>query len=210
MAIGKHLATAGMSAALLAGCGGHHLAVGGAPPQRPWREVATADDRKRLRDWRISWVAAVNKARQSGHGSEIDREGTLLQPDIGLTDPVPPVGEYRCRTLKIGAKTPGLSDYASYPGALCRIGLREERLRFTKLDGVQRPVGTLYPDDGQRAVFLGTMVLGDEHKALGYSNDRDRDMAGFVQRIGERTWRIAFPAPHWESTLDVIELTPAG
>jgi hypothetical protein len=54
------------------------------------------------------------------------------------------------------------------------------------------------------------MVLGDEHKPLGYSNDKDRDMAGFVQRIGEGKWRIAFPYPHWESTLDVIELTPAA
>jgi hypothetical protein len=158
----------------------------------------------------VAWVAAVNKARQSGHGTEIDREGALLQPDVALTSPLPPAGDYHCRTLKIGGKAPGLPDYASYPGALCRISVRDGRLRFVKLDGVQRPIGTLYPDDGERAIFLGTMVLGDEHKPLGYSNDKDRDMAGFVQRIGEGKWRIAFPYPHWESTLDVIELTPAA
>ena len=34
-------------------------------------------------------------------------------------------------------------------------------------------------------------------------------MAGFVERVGPRRWRIAFPYPAFESNLDVLELVPA-
>ena len=33
-------------------------------------------------------------------------------------------------------------------------------------------------------------------------------MAGLVERIGDNRWRLVFPYPHFESTLDVLELVP--
>ena len=83
------------------------------------------------------------------------------------------------------------------------------RLHFTKLTGSQRPVGTLFPDNGRRMVFLGTLMLGDETRALRYGRDRERNLIGVVERVGPNRWRIAFPYPHFESLLDVIELVPA-
>ena len=61
----------------------------------------------------------------------------------------------------------------------------------------------------QRMVFLGTLQLGDEQRALQYGRDRERDMAGVVERIGDNRWRLVLPYPAFESTLDVIELVPA-
>jgi hypothetical protein len=58
-------------------------------------------------------------------------------------------------------------------------------------------------------VFLGTLQLGDEQRALQYGRDRERDMAGVVERIGERRWRLVLPYPHFESTIDIVELVPA-
>lgn len=52
------------------------------------------------------------------------------------------------------------------------------------------------------------MQLGDEMRIMSYGRDRERNLAGLVERIGERRWRILFPYPHFESTLDVIELVP--
>ena len=40
------------------------------------------------------------------------------------------------------------------------------------------------------------------------ARDKKRDMAGYVERIGPVRWRLVMPAPHFESLLDVIELTP--
>jgi hypothetical protein len=57
-------------------------------------------------------------------------------------------------------------------------------------------------------VFLGTLQLGDETRSLEYGHDRDRDVAGFLERVGERRWRLVLPYPAFESTTDIIELIP--
>lgn len=195
----------------------------GPTPQRPaavpappriveggWRAVATSADRARLRGWRDTMIAALARARAAGAGAKIAAEGVLLQPDRGLPGPVPPAGAYRCRIVKIGAQGRGLPEYAAYPAYRCRIDAAGAgALSFLKLDGSQRPMGTLYPQDGERMIFLGTMVLGDERRALDYGRDPERDMAGAVERIGPRRWRLLLPAPRWESLFDVMELVPA-
>jgi hypothetical protein len=58
-------------------------------------------------------------------------------------------------------------------------------------------------------VLLGTLVLGDERRALQYGQDATRDVAGYVERIGPARWRVIMPRPHFESQLDVMELVPA-
>jgi len=181
-----------------------------AAPRMDWRAIATEPDRARLRDWRSAWVQAIDKAKASGHGAEIAAEGALLHPDAALAGATPPVGDYRCRVIKLGAKAKGALDYVSYPSFTCRIAEEGGMLSFTKLDGSQRPCGFLFPGDGSRMIFLGTMLLSDERKPLDYGRDRERDMAGAFERIGDRRWRLALPYPHWESTLDVVEITPIG
>jgi hypothetical protein len=57
-------------------------------------------------------------------------------------------------------------------------------------------------------IFLGTLQFGDEGLAYRYSWDRERDMVGLLERIGDHRWRLVFPHPHFESLLDVIELVP--
>lgn len=201
-----------LAVAALPGCAATPEVVAGPTAERPndnWRARATESDRARLRRWRGSWIAAIAQARAGGHGGEIDREGPLLDPDAGLAGARPPPGDYRCRTIKVGAASAGLLDYVVRPVFTCRIEAIGERLHFTQLDGPQRPIGILFADSDRRLVFLGTLQLGDEVSAIRYSRDTERDLAGFVERVGPRRWRIAFPAPHFESLLDVIELVPA-
>jgi hypothetical protein len=177
------------------------------PAVSSWRAVATAPDRERVRKWRTAWVRALEKARPD-HAEEIAREGVLLAPDAALKGAEPPAGDYRCRTLKLGGVGEGLLDYVAYPWFDCRISEGAGALDFVKLTGSQRPVGRLFADSDRRLVFLGTLQLGDERGNLRYGHDRQRDMIGLLERIGERRWRLAFPYPAFESTLDVIELLP--
>ena len=172
-----------------------------------WQMAATEADRARLRDWRGAFTRALEQARAAGHGADIAGEGALLDPDAALGGPIPN-GDYRCRVIKVGAKSEGLLDYIAYPAFRCRIDQGAPQ-RFTKLTGSQRQVGLIYPADQLRSVFLGTMVLGDEAQAYRYGVDSERDLAGWVERIGDRRWRIVFPYPHFESVVDVIELVPA-
>lgn len=164
----------------------------------------------RIKGWRTAFVSALADARAQGSGPEIAREGALLDPDTALDGAGPSPGTYRCRVIKLGAKQPGLLGYVAYPAFSCIIADEGKVQSFTKTSGSQRPVGLIFPGDGPRRVFLGTLVLGDEKRALDYGDDPMRDMAGAVERIGPTRWRMILPYPNYESVMDVIELVPAA
>lgn len=176
------------------------------PAGTNWRTVATGDDRERLRDWRTAFTQSLEQAR-STNAADVEREGVLLQPDAAQGGPIPN-GDYRCRTIKLGAKSGGMLNYIAYPSFRCRISQSGSVQHFDKLSGSQRPHGTIYPADQLRSVLLGTMVLGDENIAYQYGRDRERDLAGWIERVDDNRWRIILPYPRYESTLDVIELIP--
>lgn len=179
-----------------------------AGPNARWRSVATEDDRDRIGRWRQAWVRALAQVRAGANAGEIARGGALFEPDTALAGPAPPVGDYDCRTYKLGAAQAGLLDFVAYPAFHCRVRMEGGRLRLIKLTGSQRPVGEIFADNGRRMIFLGTLVLGDETRALRYGRDRERNLIGAVERVGPQRWRIAFPSPYYESLLDVIELIP--
>ena len=174
-----------------------------------WRDASTADDEKRLREWRSSFVAALAAAKKAGHSTDIAREGPLLEPDSALGPPPIPNGTYRCRIIKLGAKTEGLLDYVAYPAFSCTVSAERGMQSFVKTSGSQRIVGLIFPGDALRQVLLGTLVLGDEQRAMQYGQDQTRDVAGYVERIGTNRWRLVMPQPHFESQLDVMELVPS-
>jgi hypothetical protein len=175
-----------------------------------YKQVISEVDRVRLRDWRKSFESGLAAAQKSGHAAEIAREGVLLDPDAAIAGPLLPNGMYRCRVIKLGAKDPGNLDYVAYPGFTCRVKAEHALQRLGKLSGPQRYVGLIFPGDAIRNVFLGTLVLADERRALQYGQDEQRDIAGYVERIGPNRWRLIMPAPHFESQIDVMELVPQG
>ena len=176
-----------------------------------WKDVATTDDRQRLADWRTTFTAALDDARKAGFSSQIASEGALLDPDAALGPPAIPDGMFRCRIIKVGAKPEsGSRHYASNPPSLCRVKPFRGLERFNKFGGQQRYVGLIFPGDAVHQAFLGTLVLGDETRALQYGQDELRDAAGYIERIGPNRWRLIMPKPHFESQLDVIELIPTS
>ena len=175
-----------------------------------WRAVATSADREKLRNWREAFIQGLTEARAAGHDAEIAREGALLDPDAALGGGPIPNGPYRCRVIKLGSQSEGLLPYIAYPAFSCRIHAQQAVQGFAKLTGSQRPVGVIYPGDSLRQLFLGTLVLGDEVRAMQYGTDPDRDVAAYVERIGPARWRMVIPSPAFESRTDVIELLPAN
>ena len=176
---------------------------------RDWRQAVTTDDRERLRGWRSAWTEALRQAQAGGYGSQVAREGALLQPDAALPGPAIPNGTYRCRTVKLGARSAGMLPFIAYPAFSCRVKAERDLQGFAKLGGSQRQVGLIFPHDQLRGVFLGTLVLGDEARAMQYGADRGRDLAGHIERIGPNRWRLVLPRPRFESLVDVVELVPA-
>lgn len=165
-------------------------------PQAPsWRAVATDADRARLRDARATWTAALSESGKTP--SAEPRFG----PDFALDTPVPPAGAYRCRIVRLG----GTGRFAEQEWGRCEVGDGS----LVKLDGPQRPTGRIFADGETRAVFLGTLILGDETRPLRYGRDDGRDLAGLIERVGPGRWRVAMPRPALGGTLDLLELTPA-
>jgi len=175
-----------------------------------YKDVISENDRTRLRDWRKTFETALDGARKSGHSVEIAREGALLDPDAAVSGPAIPNGTYRCRVIKLGKQQDAVLDYVAYPGFECRDRAERNLQRLTKVSGSQRYVGLIFPLDAIREVFLGTLVLGDERRAMQYRQDEKRDVAGYIERIGPNRWRLIMPQPHFESHLDVMELVPEG
>jgi Domain of unknown function (DUF4893) len=197
-------------AAGLGGCSVYREATSSAPPTNVrWQTVATAADRDRMRDWRKAWDEALPLARKAD-AKAIAAEPLLFDPDRAVPDAALPQGNYRCRTFKLGAKGTAMRDFTAYPWFDCRVADEGEVKSLHKLTGSQRPTGLIFPHETTRQVFLGTLVLGDETSPLRYGLDADRDMIGYVERIGPKRWRLVFPRPRFESLVDVVELVPAG
>ena len=157
----------------------------------------------------VPYIAAAGELKTKPTQHSVREIAALgVAPDVLVCrceQPLPPSGDYRCRTVKLGRRGAVGLGYVAYPWFRCWVG---ERGEFVRLDGSQRQVGRFFADTDARAVFLGTMALGDERSPIAYARDPQRDLAGVVERIGERRWRIAFPFPAFESKLDVIEVVP--
>ncbi|MEG3174613.1 DUF4893 domain-containing protein [Sphingomonas sp. RB3P16] len=206
---------------LLGGCGGKttqtiqpriaspRALVGLPTDATDWRRVATVADRRRLRGWRQAWIDALAKVSTSANAAVIASDPDLFDPDRALSEATPPPGAYRCRVIKLGANGTAMRNVTAYPAVDCHVTAEGSVSALYKVSGAQRPVGLVYPDSAARSVFLGTMVLGDETKPLNYGQDINRDLAGYVERIGTRRWRLVLPRPRFESLLDVVEIVPA-
>jgi hypothetical protein len=215
--VGKTALLTALAAALvLSGCAYTEGVTGtpaGANPDQElptyWQAIATEHDRWRISRWRRSFTEGIADASAGGHAADVAAQGTLLRQDAALADPRPPIGDYRCRFVKLGSQATLSLNYVAYPWFRCRVDEDVDVLRFRKLDGSQRPIGTLYPDNRLRMIFLGVLQLGDETRAHVYGRDDGRDMAGVFERIGEDRWRIVFPYPRFESLVDVMEIQAA-
>ncbi|MFN3475752.1 MAG: DUF4893 domain-containing protein [Blastomonas sp.] len=172
-----------------------------------WQDIATPGDAQRLAQRDAAFAAALAEVRASEYASELDRDGLLYDPEKQLDSPLPPEGRYLCATHKLGGR---YLAFVAYPDFLCAIYGSGKTRQFVKLTGSQRPVGYIHADTRRSGVFLGSLMLGDDETLVPYGEDKARDMAGTVERIGQDRWRIVFPNPYYESTLDIIDLRPVG
>ena len=110
-------------------------------------------------------------------------------------------GDWQCRTIKAG----GLSQLVVYGWFRCRVTDDGSGWMLTKLTGSQRTTGRFYDDGDQRLIYLGSYSVNDD-KPKPYGSGPQSDQIGYAFRDGEAAWRIEFPAPYYESKLDILEL----
>ncbi len=182
------------------------LAAPAAADPPPWRQAITEPDRRRLSLLWKAWVQAKAQVTETGRAAEWTALGDLADPAAYAEGGPPAPGNYRCRTVKLGSRNPGMPVWAMSATTPCRFEMAGDDLRFVAPLGAQRTAGRLY-DDGDRMVYLGAVSLGSESGLFAYARDAERDQVGVLRRIGAKCWRLELPWPKWESTLDVIEIT---
>jgi hypothetical protein len=177
---------------------------------RDWRGIVTASDRDRYSRRDAAWSLALQQARRQPGSGDLTGLGDLIEPRAARSSVAPPPGDYRCRTVKLGSQggEDGLG-YVVYGWFACRIEQTPNGLKFSKLNGSQRPAGLLFTENDRQMVMLGSMALAAEPPANSYGQRPDRDLVAVLERIGERRWRLVIPWPQAESNLDLIELVPA-
>jgi hypothetical protein len=198
--------------ALIAGCGTASAKrkpdrKNAVPMAADWKTIVTPRDMDRIRNWRVAFMRALDEAKASGNATSMTFEGSLLDPDASIGGDPPPAGVYRCRTLRLGKGKNGRG-YVVFPHFPCAVTDEGEVKGFANGGKMQRSVGLIFKNDAHRAIFLGTVIIGDELRAIDYGRDAYRDMAGAVERIGPQRWRVILPYPGVESTMDVVEMTP--
>ena len=195
------------------------LAVPGQTPPPPaqgeqggtadWRQVASAADASNLSRLDQAWRLARAEAEDKGFAAQVEALGPLVDPNAGQAGRLqPPPGTYRCRTLKMGAKSETGLAWVAYPFFRCSIELTPGGdLVLTKTTGSQRTRGLLYPDTDRRLVFVGAQAWGaDEAGFPRYGQQPLRDQVGVFERIGSSRWRMVVPFPRVESKLEILEL----
>ena len=165
------------------------------------QKLMTPVDKARLDKYDETRKAALAEARNGGDAAELaGLDALLAKPLLSLPD-FDLGGEWRCRTTKVG----GLSPLVVYGWFKCRVSDDGSGWKLEKTSGSQRTTGRFYDDGEKRLIYLGSFNVAGE-AAKPYGSGPESDQVGYAFRTGPAEWRIEFPAPQYESKLDILEL----
>jgi len=164
------------------------------------QKLMTPADKMRLDKYDETRNVALAEAKNGGDAAEFAALDTLLAKPLLSTPDFDLGGEWRCRTTKAG----GLSSLVVYGWFNCTVSDDGSGWKLEKTSGSQRTTGRFYDDGDKRMIYLGSFsVAGDTPKP--YGSGPESDQVGYAFRTGPAEWRIEFPAPQYESKLDILE-----
>lgn len=164
------------------------------------QKLMTQPDKARLGKYEETRSAALAEAKNGGNSAEVAALGALLAKPLLSTPDFDLGGEWRCRTTKVG----GLSPLVVYGWFKCRVSDDGSGWKLEKTSGSQRTTGRFYDDGEKRLIYLGSFFIAGE-TAKPYGSGPESDQIGYAFRTGPAEWRIEFPAPQYESKLDILE-----
>ena len=192
--------------ALLAGLS---LALCATAAQAGWQDTASAFDQQRFARIDEARAKALSEAQAGASVRDLSIIRAVMNARPRRASVSSLLGNYRCRTIKLGGITPDVI----YSWFRCRISMKGGGPYLEKLTGSQYTNGYLYPNGDGSFVYLGgSSVIGEPRHA--YSGNgatvgapvTPDDQIGLLQQIGPGHLRLEFPFPLQESTMDVLEL----
>jgi hypothetical protein len=162
----------------------------------------TAFDKDRLARFDAIMAEALAEARAGGSPEDLQvLEAALSGPALPLAEGFDPTGDWKCRTIKVGGGLP-LTVYGWFK---CRISDDGAGWMLEKLTGSQRTKGMFYTLSASRLAYAGAGYVADEKPRI-YGEDAQSNQVAFAERRAENRIILLFPAPQYESKLDVLVL----
>jgi hypothetical protein len=164
--------------------------------------LITPADNNKLTQLNAVREQALAEARAGGTTEDLAiLDQTLAGDLLSVREGFNAVGDWRCRTLKLGKGAP-LVVYGWFD---CRITDDGAGWFLDKRGGSQRTSGRFYDNGDKEMYYLGVLsVTGDP--AVTYGAAPARDQVARVVRPGPNRLRLEFPLPAFESRFDILEL----
>lgn len=163
------------------------------------QKLITPADKARLENHEATRKEALAQAKNGAAADVAEPDTVLAAGPVSWSD-FDMVGDWQCRTIKAG----GLAKLVVYGWFRCRVSDDGSGWMLEKVSGSQRTRGRFYTESDTRLIYLGSFhVAGDPAKP--YGNGPESDQVGYAFRTGSQAWRIEFPAPYYESRLDILE-----
>lgn len=163
------------------------------------QKLITAADKARLDKYGETRKAALEEAK-AGNPAEVKQLDDLLAKPLVAFSDTDLTGDWKCRTIKAG----GLSPLIIYGWFKCKVTDDGSGWRLTKITGSQRTTGRFFDDNEKRAIYLGSFSINNDKPKV-YGSGPESDQVGYAFRNSATEWRIEFPAPYYESKLDIME-----
>jgi Domain of unknown function (DUF4893) len=164
-------------------------------------KIISPFDKERLANFQKTEAEALSEALR-GDAADVDILTAALagkpQPMDGAFDAT---GRWRCRVIKAGGDD--MLRLVVYGWFKCRITDDGSGWFVEKISGSQRLTGRLYTKSSTELVFLGAGHVNDDPPRK-YGQDAEQDQVAIVTRRGEDRLVFEFPAPKFESKLDVM------
>ena len=183
------------------------LSLASTPVFAGWRDEASPADVERIEQLPQIRQAALDDAQHGQGRGDWHVIPRVMQPEGRAIPAQALIGNWRCRQLKLGR----MSSYMVYDGWFsCTIRQHNGGLVLQKMNGSQRFMGMLYPENGAW-VYLGAWSAKGEpwhsysgaSASVGASVTPD-DQIGLLTGIGDNHLRLEIPSVQ-ESLLDVVE-----
>jgi Domain of unknown function (DUF4893) len=163
-------------------------------------KLLTPEDKTRLENFEKTRAEALQQGLR-GEAPDVDvltkaREGEKL----GLASGYDPTGNWKCRTIKVGGEFLDLTVYGWFK---CRITEDNLGWKVEKVSGSQRFTGYLYTRSDTELIFVGAGHVNDDPPRK-YGDDSKENQVAIVSRLGKQKLVFEFPAPYYESKLDII------
>jgi len=163
------------------------------------QKLITAADKARLDKYDDTRKAALEEA-SAGKPAEVKQLDDLLARPLVTFSENDLTGNWKCRTIKAG----GISPLVIYGWFKCKVTDDGSGWKLEKTSGSQRTTGRFFDDGERRAIYLGSFSVNND-KAKPYGSGPESDQVGYAFRNSATEWRIEFPAPYYESKLDIME-----